>query len=80
MKVKSVTKVTQAAPVPVYDMTVTGTENFCLANGAVAHNSKDVADAATGVIYGLSTKRAVWVNYGVDPMTSSIMVKKEAPQ
>ena len=49
MKVKRVTRITLETPAPVYDITVPETENFCLGNGAVVHNSKDLADAACGV-------------------------------
>jgi hypothetical protein len=45
---------------PVYDITVSETENFALATGVFVHNSKDVSDAVAGVCYlcvehGIST-------------------------
>jgi len=48
-------------------------------NSKVDHppdGSKDLADAATGVIYGLASKRETWVSHGVDPTKSSIMTKE----
>jgi len=39
-------------PTPVYDLeTVSENHNFCLANGVVVHNSKDIADAVCGGIF-----------------------------
>ena len=60
MRVQKVTKITLQEPIPVYDITVPGTENFCLAAGPVVHNSKDVADAVCGVASFLLTRRAAW--------------------
>lgn len=39
--------------------------------------SKDLADTIAGVCYGLASKREVWVDYGVNPTNSSLMVKKK---
>ena len=49
MRIKSIRRLKLRAKVPVYDITVPETENFCLANGVVVHNSKDVSDAVAGV-------------------------------
>lgn len=38
--------------------------------------SKDLADTIAGTCYGLATKRAVWVRWGVDPKKSTMVVKK----
>ena len=57
-QVKRVTFKHYAVPIPVYDCTVPGTENFVLANGCVVHNSKDVADSVAGVAHILKTKEA----------------------
>ena len=65
MKVKSVKKVKLSEPVPVYDITVPGYENFCVAPGVVVHNSKDLADAFAGVVAGLTLKNFIWSTHGV---------------
>lgn len=39
-------------------------------------SSKDLADTIAGCCYGLATKRAVWVKWGVDPRQSSLMLKQ----
>ena len=62
MKIKSVTRITLDTPVPVYDITVSETENFTLAAGPVVHNSKDVADAACGVVAYLVTRQHTWTS------------------
>ena len=36
---------------PVYDIEVPKYSNFCLSNGLVVHNSKDIADAVAGLCY-----------------------------
>jgi hypothetical protein len=41
-----------------------------------AEGSKDLADTIAGCCYGLASKRAVWVRWGVDPRKSSVMLKK----
>ena len=60
MRVVQVKKVQLAEAVPVYDLSVPGPENFKLANGPFVHNSKDVADALAGVVYGLTMRREIW--------------------
>lgn len=65
MKIKKITKVKRSIAVPVYDLSVLDTENFCLGNGCVVHNSKDRSDSATGVIYGLTMRREIWVKHGI---------------
>jgi len=64
MRIKKVTK-RYSSPTPVYDLSVHITENFCLANGCVVHNSKDVADALAGVVYGLTVRREIWLQHGI---------------
>jgi hypothetical protein len=52
--------------VPVYDIEVdSDNRNFCLTNGVVAHNSKDIADAVAGVVLNLCN------NTGADGVISS---------
>lgn len=42
------------SPVKVYDLeTTSNVHNFCLGNGVVVHNSKDISDAVVGVVYNL---------------------------
>lgn len=65
MKVKSVRRITLDTPVPVYDLTVDGPENFKLAHGPFVHNSKDVADALAGVVYGCTMRREFWALHGI---------------
>ncbi len=60
MKVLSVKRITTNTPVDVYDISVPGLENFCLANGVVVHNSKDCADAMCGAYHTLLTRSASW--------------------
>jgi Dephospho-CoA kinase len=44
--------VKSGALVPVYDIEVSSPqESFCLLNGCVSHNSKDIADAVSGSVY-----------------------------
>lgn len=39
-------------PIPVYDIEVDSpNHNFCLGNGVVVHNSKDIADAVCGAVF-----------------------------
>ena len=54
MRVRSVTRITLDEAVPVYDLTVPGTENFALAAGPFVHNSKDCSDALAGALWTLS--------------------------
>ncbi len=81
MRVKAVRRILLEKPVPVYDLTVQGTENFKLANGPFVHNSKDVADALAGVVYGLTVRREIWAMYGIPlmkiPATLSLAVGKQ---
>lgn len=39
--------------------------------------SKDLADTIAGVCYGLASKREIWVAYGVNPLTSSLIVRNK---
>jgi len=41
MRIVSSKRITLSTPVPVYDLSVPGTENFALANGAIVHNCRD---------------------------------------
>jgi len=59
MKCTRVTRITTSQPVPVFDLTVPGTENFALAAGVFVHNSKDVADAVCGTIFAIRQSRIV---------------------
>jgi hypothetical protein len=52
-KVRYVIPVKLKEPVPVYDLEVDEFSNFALSSGVFVHNSKDVADAMAGVVYGL---------------------------
>jgi len=61
--------VSHAVPIPVYDLGAYPNENFCLANGAVVHNSKDVADSMAGVLYGLITRGDLWLEAGITPQS-----------
>lgn len=67
MKVNSVKRV-RVPPTKVYDLTVPGTENFCLANGVVVHNSKDCADAVCGAYHTLVTRASSWIDSADDDM------------
>ena len=49
MRVSKIRKITLDTPVKVYDIEVPLTSNFCLSNGCVVHNSKDIADACSGL-------------------------------
>lgn len=41
-------------PISVYDIEVNSiNSNFCLSNGVVVHNSKDIWDAVCGVVFNL---------------------------
>lgn len=80
MRVKEVRRILLEKPVPVYDFAVHGTENFKLANGPFVHNSKDIADALAGVVYGLTVRREIWAMYGIPlmkiPTTLSLALAK----
>ena len=48
-------------------------------NGMVDHppsGSKDVADAMSGVVYGLTTRRDIWAAHGV-PINQNVLAMKE---
>lgn len=68
MRIKSVKRVQLPTPVPVFDITVHGTENFKLAYGPYVHNSKDCSDSLAGVVYGLTMRREIWGMYGIQPV------------
>lgn len=41
-------------PVSVYDLeTASSSHNFCLSNGAVVHNSKDLSDSLANAVFNL---------------------------
>jgi hypothetical protein len=58
MKIKKIRRISLEHQVPLYDLAVSGTHNFCLKGGEVVHNSKDVADACAGTIAVLSKRKA----------------------
>ena len=60
MKVVKVSTRSYEKPIPVYDISVERTHNFCLASGIVVHNSKDCADAVCGAYSTLITRSASW--------------------
>lgn len=76
MRVLQVESFKSPVPVPVYDLTVPGTENFKLASGPVVHNSKDVSDALAGVVYGLTMRRELWALHGVPAMSLPKSIKR----
>lgn len=49
--VASIMNYTTLSPIPVYDMESPVTHNYCLGNGIIVHNSKDVMDAVVGCVY-----------------------------
>jgi len=49
LTVRSLTNVRYDPPIPVYDVTVEGTENFSLLNGPFVHNSKDCLVGSTKI-------------------------------
>lgn len=49
--VASIMNYTTITPIPVYDMESPVTHNYCLGNGVIVHNSKDVMDAVVGCVY-----------------------------
>ena len=59
--VVTVNRIQTETPVPVYDFSVPGTENFCLANGCVVHNSKDLLDSMVGATYSMIKNPSLWV-------------------
>jgi len=66
VKIKQVRHIVLEESVPVYDLTVPGTENFLLDAGVFVHNSKDVADAACGAYTTMVSRRASWVDAAED--------------
>ena len=82
VKVRRVTPVKLGAAVPVYDLTVHNTHNFCLSNGAVVHNSNDISDALAGVVYGLTCRKEIWLRHNLNPsfipMSVQEAVKKDS--
>lgn len=47
-------KIHKVNSIPVYDVeTKSENHNFCLSNGIVVHNSKDIADAVAGCVQSL---------------------------
>lgn len=49
---KSIVKL--KTPIPVYDIEVNSPyHNYCLGNGVIVHNSKDLADAVCGAVSNL---------------------------
>ena len=60
----------------VYDLSVPETENFALASGVFVHNSKDLADACAGAIWGLR-QRAARLPWAADADTPKGVVGHE---
>ena len=61
MRITRIAKIQTETPVPVYDLSVPSTENFCLANGCVVHNSKDLLDSMVGATYSMIKNPSLWV-------------------
>lgn len=82
MRIRSVKRINPPTPVPVFDITVHGTENFKLAYGPYVHNSKDVSDAVAGVVYGLTMRREIWGMFNIPIVTllNRSMVAKVAAE
>lgn len=76
MRVLSVKRIILPIPVPVYDLSVPGTENFKLDNGPFVHNSKDIADALAGTVYGLTMRKEIWLSMGENPRGSPSVAKE----
>lgn len=60
MKIKKIRKISLEKEVPLYDLSMPDTHNFCLKGGEVVHNSKDVSDAVAGTIYVLSKRKSTY--------------------
>lgn len=75
LRVKHAERYTAAKPVPVYDITVPVTANFCLSSGAVVHNSaKKASDRRYQEIMLLRGKILNVVKAAKDRMTTSQVV------
>ena len=68
MRIKSVRVYSLDAPVPVYDVSVLGTENFLLAAGVFVHNSKDLIDSVCGAYTNMLERKSTWTAAAVDDM------------
>lgn len=62
MKLKSINRVKLDTPIPVYDLEVQRNSNFCLSNGIVIHNSKDIADAVAGSLYQAYMNKDIYMS------------------
>ncbi len=60
MKIKKIRKIRLEEEVPLYDLSMSDTHNFCLKGGEVVHNSKDVSDSVAGTVYVLSKRKATY--------------------
>jgi hypothetical protein len=60
MKIKKINRIVLENEVPLYDLSVPDTYNFCLKGGEVVHNSKDVSDAVAGTLFKLSNRVATY--------------------
>ena len=80
MKIKSVKMKKYNNPVFVYDISVDRTKNFCLGNGCVVHNSKDVADAVAGCVYKLSLRKATFRKHGNPPTLQEMQKMMETDE
>lgn len=70
MKVVKITHATEEKPIPVYDVTIPTYENFCLGNGIVVHNSKDIADSLAGAHWNCATAPVI---FSANHMVSSFL-------
>lgn len=77
MRVLQVRKVTLLQPVPVFDVSVPGPENFLLAAGVFVHNSKDVADAVCGAYHTLIQRRSSWSDAAADDEANAASLRAE---
>ena len=64
-------------PVPVFDVSVPGPENFLLAAGVFVHNSKDVADAVCGAYTTLLERRSSWMDAASDDEAHAAAVRQD---
>ena len=62
LKVVSVEEVDTEFDVEVFDIEVPDTNNFLLSSGAVVHNSKDLADALCGAVWGAKLSMATMMS------------------
>ncbi len=71
-EIKEIREVKITKAVAVYDLEVDECHNFALTAGVFVHNSKDVSDAAAGVVFGLTE--------AVKRLPISMPLKEEKPK